>query len=131
LAQAITEAYYLMLSHGMVEDLLHYYSPTAQKSLTVGSAHHVCRTLEDTVTQLQSLVGMVVHIKGLLQQDTCGNGTLVVITGTCVRPHQLPFCHSLVLISTNGGGYHIQNDALCFLTVDECHVPETNGAPPI
>jgi hypothetical protein len=120
LAQVAAESYYMLLANGMVEMLASYYSPTAQKSCTVGGAHAVCREPEDREQQLRSLVGMVVQIKGLLQQPTAGQATLVLITGTCLQPHALPFCHSIVLIPTSHDttnvGYQIQNDALCFLT---------------
>jgi hypothetical protein len=120
LAQVAAESYYMLLANGMVEMLASYYSPTAQKSCTVGGAHAVCQEPEDREQQLRSLVGMVVQIKGLLQQPTAGQGTLVLITGTCIQPHALPFCHSIVLIPTSHDatdvGYQIQNDALCFLT---------------
>jgi hypothetical protein len=131
----VTETYYLLLARGLVHELVSYYAPTAQKSLTVGSAHAVCLTVDQRLLQLQSLVGMVVQIKGVLQQPSVGQGMLVLITGTCVQPHALPFCHSLVLVPTNtntkfennnagassggGCGFHIQNDALCFLTKDD------------
>jgi hypothetical protein len=128
----VTETYFLLLARGLVHELGSYYAPTAQKSLTVGSAHAVCLTVEQRLRQLQSLVGMVVKIKGVLQQPSIGQGILVLITGTCVQPHALPFCHSLVLVPANpndfennnsgaGGscGFHIQNDALCFLTKDD------------
>jgi hypothetical protein len=134
LAQVVTEAYYVMLHRGMVEELLGYFTSTAQKSLTVGSAHAVCHSRQDCGLQLQSFVGMVVQIKGVLQQSTVHQGVLVLITGTCVQPHALPFCHSLLLVPTSssslqddnngggggggGGGFQIQNDALCFLTAD-------------
>jgi hypothetical protein len=118
LAQVVTETYYLLLRQGLIHELIAHYAPTAQKSLTVGCAHAVCQKPEDRLLQLQSLVGMVVQIKGVLQQPTAGNGTLVLITGTCVHPHALPFCHSLVMVPI-GGGFQIQNDALCFLTTED------------
>ena len=124
LAQVVTETYYLLLKHELTQELASYYAPTAQKSLTVGSAHAVCLNVDQRLLQLQSLVGMVVQIKGVLQQPTVGQGTLVLITGTCVQPHALPFCHSLVLVpssvANNGSvGFHIQNDALSFMTKDD------------
>jgi hypothetical protein len=140
LAQVVTETYYFMLTRGMVQELLGYFTSTAQKSLTVGSAHAVCHSQQDFGLQLQSFVGIVVQIKGVLQQNTVHQGVLVLITGTCVQPHALPFCHSLLLVptsssssaeddddatNTNGGccGFQIQNDALCFLTADAPTAP--------
>ena len=120
LAHVVAESYYLLLANGLVQDLAAHYSPTAQKSCTVGGAHAICQKIEDRAMQLQSLVGLTVQIKGLLQQPTAGNGILVLITGMCIRPHALPFCHSIVLVPVGvGGGYQIQNDALCFLSSDE------------
>ena len=118
LAQVVTETYYLLLRQGLIHELVAHYAPTAQKSLTVGGAHAVCQKPEDRLLQLQSLVGMVVQIKGVLQQPTVGHGMLVLITGTCVHPHALPFCHSLVMVPI-GGGFQIFNDALCFLTTED------------
>jgi hypothetical protein len=118
LAQVVTETYYLLLRQGLIHELVAHYATTAQKSLTVGGAHAVCQNPEDRLLQLQSLVGMVVQIKGVLQQPTVGHGMLVLITGTCVHPHALPFCHSLVMVPI-GGGFQIQNDALCFLTTED------------
>jgi hypothetical protein len=118
LAQVVTETYYLLLRQGLIHELVAHYAPTAQKSLTVGGAHAVCQNPEDRLLQLQSLVGMVVQIKGVLHQPTVGHGTLVLITGTCVHPHALPFCHTLIMAPI-GGGFQIQNDALCFLTTED------------
>jgi hypothetical protein len=125
LAQVVTETYFFLVTRGLVSELMQYYAPTRHKSLTVGSAHAVCQSVDDFVVQLQSLMGMVVNIKGVLQQATTGRGMLVIITGTCVQPHGLPFCHSLILIPTPQGGYQIQNDALCFLTTEERAPVET------
>lgn len=118
LAQEVTETYYHLLTQGLIHELVAHYAPTAQKSLTVGGAHAVCQKPEDRLLQLQSLVGMVVQIKGVLQQPTVGHGTLVLVTGTCVHPHAFPFCHSFVMVPI-GGGFQIQNDALCFLTPED------------
>ena len=125
LAQVVTETYFFLVTRGLVSELMQYYAPTRHKSLTVGSAHAVCQSVDDFVVQLQSLMGMVVHIKGVLQQATTDRGMLVIITGTCVQPHGLPFCHSLILIPTPQGGYQIQNDALCFLTTEGGVAAET------
>ena len=96
LAHVVAESYYLLLANGLVQDLAAHYSPTAQKSCTVGGAHAICQKIEDRAMQLQSLVGLTVQIKGLLQQPTAGNGILVLITGMCIRPHALPFCQGWV-----------------------------------
>ena len=123
LAQVVTQAYYFMLTHGHVHELQAHYSPSATKSLTVGGAHAVCASMQDIALQLQSLVGTIVAIRGILHQTIPNpsshlDSVLVIITGMCVRPHSLPFCHSLVLVPILGEGYQIQNDALCFLTTD-------------
>lgn len=119
LAQVVTEVYYLLLMRGMIQELSEYYAPTAQKSLTVGGAHAICTHMEQRQQQLKSLAGMVVNIKGVLQQPTVDGATLVLITGTCVQPYTLPFCHSLVLAPSMNGGFQIQNDALCLLTSED------------
>ena len=143
IANEVTQAYYLLLTQGRVQELKLYYAPCATKSLTVGGAHAICHSAQDVELQLQSLVGIVVQIRGVLQQATSGNGILIVMTGVCVQPHALPFCHTIVLTPTstsnvgnNGSpgtptgmssedpdfsfmGYQIQNDALCFLTSDQ------------
>eukprot|EP00980_Cylindrotheca_fusiformis_P031017 scaffold25721_cov157-Cylindrotheca_fusiformis.AAC.1 len=122
LAQVVMERYYVLLTNGRVQELSNYYSPSAQKSLTVGGAHAVSQTPQERILQLQSLSGMVMTIKGILQQPTIQGAILVLITGTCIQPHALPFCHSLLLVptiaTTMDGGFQIQNDALCFLTVE-------------
>ena len=116
LASVVAELYYNLLTHGLVSELLPFYTETAQKSLTVGGAHAVCGpTLAEKELQLKHLVGMVVTIKGCLQQPTVGPGVLVTITGICRQPHALPFCHSLIMVPVDEG-FQIQNDALCFLT---------------
>ena len=143
ISDIVTQSYYTMLTHGHVQDLKRYFTPTATKSMTVGGAHAICASEEDKDRQLQSLVGIVVAIRGVLQQSIpmattiapppspnivplstppgLGSGpldsVLIVITGVCVRPHTLPFCHTLVLVA-RPEGYQIQNDALCFLTAD-------------
>lgn len=129
ISEVVTQSYYMMLTHGHIRDLKLYYAPSATKSLTVGGAHAICHSEEDKDMQLQSLVGMVVAIRGVLQQtiptssspstpmNNRADSILVVITGMCVRPHALPFCHTLVLIA-RPEGYQIQNDALCFLTTE-------------
>ena len=142
ISEIVTQSYYMMLTHGQVQDLKRYFTPTATKSMTVGGAHAICTCEEDKDHQLQSLVGIVVAIRGVLQQSIPmtasstpspsvqssstspppGLGSpldsvLVVITGVCVRPHTLPFCHTLVLVA-RPEGYQIQNDALCFLTAE-------------
>lgn len=164
LAQVVTQSYYFMLTHGHVQELQSYYAPYAQKSLTVGGAHAICHSVQDLEMQLQSLVGMVVAIRGMLQQpsipttmtpttmdpsssntalSSSSSSILVIITGMCVRPHALPFCHSLVLVPSQMGtmatpngdntdpapmiGWQIQNDALCFLTTE---APAAAPPPP-
>ena len=141
LAQVVMESYYLMLTRGMVQELASYYTPTAQKSLSVGGEHAVCRTVEERLVHLRSFVGCVMQIKGALQQPTLPPpATLIVITGTCIQPHGLPFCHSLILVpsssptstTTSDGnisgnttvGFRIQNDALCFLTPEQTPVQQ-------
>jgi hypothetical protein len=118
IASVVAELYYGLITRGLISQLLPYYTATAQKSLTVGGAHAVCGpTLAEKGLQLKHLVGMVVTIKGVLQQPTTGPGVLVLITGICVQPHALPFCHSLILVPVDNG-FQIQNDALCFLTTE-------------
>ena len=98
-AHIVPETYYRLLTQGLLSELLAHYTPTAQKSLTVGGAHAVCHSRRDCALQLQSLVGMLVQIRGVIQQPTIGGAILIVITGTCRQPHPvLPFCHSLVLL---------------------------------
>lgn len=116
----VAEAYYLLLSRGLVEELASHYTPHAEKSLTVGGAHASCgRSPPDRILQLRSVACLdpPPRIKGVQQQPTAGGATLVLITG--VSSHQslrhqrhdnnnnggggggavlLPFCHSLVLV---------------------------------
>jgi len=142
LADIVTQSYYTMLTHGHVLELKRFFTASATKSLTVGGAHAICTSEEDKDRQLQSLVGIVMAVRGVLQQTIPTSATmtpppsmmtpdgiatfrsntsptmdsvLIVITGVCMRPYALPFCHTLVLVG-RPEGYQIQNDALCFLT---------------
>jgi hypothetical protein len=119
LGEFVAKSYYYLLSNKLIEELSQYYTPTAQKSLTVGGAHACCKRVEERAIQLQSLASTVFNLNGFLQQPTVHGSTLVLITGTCVQPHSmstLPFCHSLVILPVPSGGFQIQNDALAFLT---------------
>jgi len=121
LGHVLMETYYTLVRSGMISELSQYYLPQAQKSLTVGGAHALCQHMDQRQQQLESLRGMVLQVKGVLQHPHFGDDSniFIVITGTCVQPHPLPFCHSLVLAKVGPQAYQIQNDALAFLTTEE------------
>jgi len=120
LGHVVMETYYLLLRNGMIQDLAQYYLPDAQKSLTVGGAHALVTHVDQRLLQLESLTNMVLQVKGVLQHPrlTPEDNIYVMITGTSVRPHTLPFCHSLVLKQVGPQSFQIQNDALAFLTTE-------------
>ena len=88
----------------MVDDLDSYYTPHAQRSLTVGGAHAMCVSSVDRRLQLQSLTEMTFSVKGVVQQPSISKSILVSITGVALKPppHDqlslLPFCHTLLLV---------------------------------
>jgi hypothetical protein len=120
-ATLVAEAYYLLLSRNMINDLDAYYAPHAQRSLTVGGAHAVCASSIDRRLQLQSLTEMTFSIKGVVQQPSVSQSLLVSITGVSLKPppHDqlslLPFCHTLLLVpvrTVNNMGLKIENGGI-------------------
>ena len=119
LGHIVMETYYLLLRNGMIQDLAQYYLPNAQKSLTVGGAHALCTHVDQRLQQLESLTKMTLQVKGVLQHPGPSlDSIFVMITGTSIQPHTLPFCHSLVLKQVGPQSFQIQNDALAFLTTE-------------
>lgn len=120
LGHVLMETYYTLVRRDMVAELSEYYLPHSQKSLTVGGAHALCQHVDQRHQQLESLRSMVLQVKGVLQHPHFGDDSniFVVITGTCVQPHTLPFCHSVVLAKVGPQAYQIQNDAMAFLTTE-------------
>jgi len=118
-AQQVANIYISLLQHGNVDDLLLYYSLTAQKSLSLKSAKSVCTTPLEMKTQLQSLVGCAFVVQGITtqtiylpvafqvqqQQPTIGSGgsssssiLMIIWSGICqVQGQQHGFCHTLIL----------------------------------
>ena len=120
LGPVVMETYYMLLRTGMVRDLVQYYLPEAQKSLTVGGAHALCTHADQRLQQLESLTNMMLQVKGVLQHPRLGenDNIYVMITGTSLSPQRLPFCHSLTLKQVGPQAFQILNDALAFLTTE-------------
>ena len=123
--QEVANLYITLLQSGQVEELLLYYTLTAQKSLSLKSAKSICQAPIEMKTQLQSLAGCVFAVHGITVQQSL-NSLLLIWSGICqLQGQQHGFCHTLVLVSlpTTVPGvddtsvqYQIQNDALVLLT---------------
>ena len=142
-AQQVANLYISLLQTGRVEELLLYYSLTAQKSLSLKSAKSICATPLEMKTQLQSLVGCASFVvQGITVQHTTPplahqqanskdhHYLLLIWSGICqVQGQQHGFCHTLVLTPMASSPalasateekpivprYQIQNDALVLL----------------
>lgn len=133
-ATQVANLYISLLQTGQVEELLLYYSLTAQKSLSLKSAKSICATPLEMKTQLQSLAGCPFVVQGITVHhnplDPKCPYMLMIWSGICqVQGHKHGFCHTLVLTpmidaaGSNGTNdeqpvtprYQIQNDALVLL----------------
>jgi hypothetical protein len=117
-----------------------YYSLTAQKSLSLKSAHSMCATPNDMKRQLQSLVGCPFVVHGIALQRGI-NWIMLVWSGLCqVSGKTHGYTHTLVLVPEPASGaaaaaipasalgglaptddptkYQIQNDALVLLAAE-------------
>jgi Uri superfamily endonuclease len=126
LAKIVVDIYYPTLSHAAASQLVHYYCPNTQKSLSVGGAHAVCTSEIDVLLQLTSLEQSQFLVKGVVAQPGIQSSVVLLITGMVQSSNvaaPLPFCHSLTLVSCGNGQYQIHNDAMALLT--ESYVHET------
>jgi hypothetical protein len=123
----VANLYIGLLQSGHVEELLLYYTLTAQKSLSLKSAKSICQTRQEMKTQLQSLAGCVFAVQGVTVQHSLNN-LLLIWSGVCqLQGQNHGFCHTIVLnplphntpgADVNSMQYQIQNDALVLLTYD-------------
>jgi len=137
-AKAFLDLYYPHITHGLSADLAMYYTPHAQKSVSVGGAHSVVSGLPDITTQIASLAGTIFVVRGVVSQDTEDQkGAHILVTGV-VQTNALgntsdvtPFAHSISLVpatinrNINNEEYEntiipfafrIHNDALSLMT---------------
>lgn len=124
-AKAFVDLYYRHLTLGQYSDLCRYYTPNAQKSISVGGAHSVVATRSDIMLQLQSLSQSMFIVRGVVSQDTYdGRGAHILITGVVQTGEVLTqFAHSVGLVAAPPQhglfSFQIHNDALSLLTGGE------------
>jgi hypothetical protein len=148
-AKAFCDVYYPMIQQGSQQELALYYTPHAQKSVSVGGAHSVVCGFMDIFRQLSGLANKSLwNINGVVAQDTYdGKGAHLLITGTLVVVTDATtstFCHSVSLApvyfpgqqDSNGNiiynddgnaAFQIHNDALALLGGGN----EMTSAPPL
>eukprot|EP00978_Attheya_sp_CCMP212_P040733 scaffold225587_cov41-Attheya_sp.AAC.1 len=129
-AKAFCDVYYPMIQQGSQEELALYYTPRAQKSVSVGGAHSVVCGFVDIFRQLSGLANKSLwKINGVVAQDTYdGKGAHLLITGTLVVVTERTtstFCHSVSLAPVCYPGqqdgdeentaFQIHNDAMALL----------------
>ena len=119
LAKLFMDTYYPSLTYN--EDLLPFYCPDAQKSLSVGTAHAFCASKEEISVQLASLSnGSQWDVRGVVAQQGVAGSVILLMTGnvlTKTSPLPFNFAHSIALIPIppSEGRYQIQNDALVLM----------------
>ena len=132
-AKAFVELYYPHITHGLSSDLATYYTPHAQKSISVGGAHHVIASRAEIMLQLSKFSGSSFVVRGVVSQDTFdGKGAHVLVTGIVQTSLSglTSFAHSVSLVKKQNALYsfpsgdseysfHIHNDALSLLTIGD------------
>jgi hypothetical protein len=133
-AKAFVDLYYPHVTHGLSSDLSCYYTPHAQKSISVGGAHHVVATRSDIMLQLMKFSGSNFLVRGVVSQDTFDNkGAHVMVTGIVQTNTSglTSFAHSVSLVKTQHNSllfpstsdlefsFQIHNDAMSLLTVSD------------
>jgi len=127
IAKQFIECYYSKIQDGS-SDLIHFFTRSAQKSISVGGAHSVVSGYIEITQQLTSFRG-IFSTRGVVAQDTVGGGVHLLITGVYAALDRgpSPFAHTVVLVPVHNSHqshgdelimFQIQNDALAFLTVD-------------
>jgi len=120
-AKAFVDLYYRLLTTGHYSELSRYYTPNAQKSISVGGAHSVVATRPEIMLQLQSLSQSIFIVRGVVSQDTQdGRGAHILVTGMVQTGEVLTqFAHSvgLVAVPQQYGlfSFQIHNDALALM----------------
>eukprot|EP00551_Chaetoceros_affinis_P004482 CAMPEP_0203675876 /NCGR_PEP_ID=MMETSP0090-20130426/22512_1 /ASSEMBLY_ACC=CAM_ASM_001088 /TAXON_ID=426623 /ORGANISM="Chaetoceros affinis, Strain CCMP159" /LENGTH=472 /DNA_ID=CAMNT_0050542227 /DNA_START=44 /DNA_END=1462 /DNA_ORIENTATION=+ len=136
-AKTFVDLYYPHITHGLSSDLATYYTPHAQKSISVGGAHSVVASRADIMLQLSKFSGSNFVVRGVVSQDTFdGKGAHILITGVVqtTLTGLTSFAHSVSLVvkqedlysftSTDAPySFQIHNDALSLLTVSDMDGP--------
>ena len=120
-AKVFVDLYYQHITLGLASGLAMYYTPHAQKSISVGGAHSVVATRYDIMLQLQSLARSVFVVRGVVSQDSFDRrGAHILVTGVVQTNGvmtQFAQTISLVPIPQHGQySFQIHNDALSLLT---------------
>lgn len=141
-AKAFIDLYYSHITSGLSDDLAMYYSPGAQKSVSIGGAHSVVTGRDNIQLQIASFVGSQFVVKSVVAQNTFSGGAFVLITGIVQTSPSAgsqvsSFAHSvnLVAATTHAGcggdpeaSFLIFNDALMLMKVSD-PVPPPPQAP--
>ena len=141
-AKAFIDLYYPHITSGLSDDLAMYYSPGAQKSVSIGGAHSVVTGRDNIQLQIASFVGSQFVVKSVVAQNTVSGGAFVLITGIVQTSPSAgsqvsSFAHSvnLVAATTHAGrggdpeaSFLIFNDALMLMKVSD-PVPPLPQAP--
>lgn len=121
-AKTFIDIYYPHITHCLSQELATYYTPHAQKSISVGGAHSVVATPKEIMMQLLSLARSVFIVRGVVSQDTFdSSGAHILVTGIVQTSGVTSqFAHSISLIRVAGQefSFQIHNDALSLLTSD-------------
>ena len=141
-AKAFIDLYYPHITSGLSDDLAMYYSPGAQKSVSIGGAHSVVTGRDSIQLQIASFVGSQFVVKSVVAQNTVSGGAFVLITGIVQTSpsagSQLSsFAHSVNLVSAAAhagcgddpeASFLIFNDALMLMKATD-PVPLPPQAP--
>jgi hypothetical protein len=118
LAKLFMDTYYPSLTQD--QNLLPFFCPDAQKSLSVGTAHAFCGSKEEIAVQLASLSGgSQWDVRGVVAQQGVAGSVILLLTGAVLTksaPQPFTFSHSIALIRSSEGQYQIHNDALVIMT---------------
>lgn len=143
-ARHFVSLYYPAVTQRLTHQLRMYYTPTAQKSVSVGGAHSVVTTPDEIAAQLASFAGSLFTIRGVVAQDGFCDGVRkggvhILVTGLVQTGGVDPttplrveaFSHSISLaqlpnsmlfnnsLSSNEASYfQIHNDAFALLSGD-------------
>jgi hypothetical protein len=140
-AKAFIDLYYPHVTGGMSDDLAMYFSPGAQKSVSIGGAHSVVTGRDSIQLQIASFVGSQFVVKSVVAQNTMDHGAFVLITGIVQTSPSAgsqisSFAHSVNLVSAAayagcssdpGASFLIFNDALMLMKAID---PVTPPPPP-
>jgi hypothetical protein len=117
LAKCFMDTFYPMITQGLHDELLLYYAPQAQKSLSAGGAHAFCASRHEISVQLQSLSESHWDVRGVVAQQGIMGSVVLLITGTMLAKNSsqpFTFCHTVTLTRIKDV-YQIHNDALALL----------------